>query len=107
MRQPLALTTDNLIAYPVVAGLALAAIVESVAGWAGQDVTFLYSDIRAFHGEPWRLLTTALPHVNLLHLAFNCYWLWVFGTLVEGTFGHLKTAGLLLLFAAGSSAVAG
>lgn len=31
-------------------------------------------------------------------------WLWIFGTLIEETFGHLKTAVLILLFAVGSSA---
>src|SRR5437879_3901094 len=32
------------------------------------------------------------------------YWLWVFGTLVEHTFGRLATVGLMVLFAAGSTA---
>ena len=55
-------------------------------------------------GELWRLVTCMLPHADVLHLGFNLYWLWVFGTLVEQVFGHLKTAALILLFAAGSGA---
>jgi membrane associated rhomboid family serine protease len=55
-------------------------------------------------GELWRLVTSIFPHAGILHLAFNIYWLWVFGTLVEEIFGHLKTAALIVLFAVGSGA---
>jgi membrane associated rhomboid family serine protease len=58
---------------------------------------------QAWHGQPWRLFSSALPHVNLIHLAFNVYWLWVFGTLVEDTFGWWKTLLIFLLFEAGST----
>jgi membrane associated rhomboid family serine protease/Tfp pilus assembly protein PilF len=58
----------------------------------------------AFHGEPWRLLTSVLPHVNALHLLFNVYWLWVFGTLLEEVLGHARLLGLIVLFAAGPMA---
>jgi len=107
MRSPPALTTRAILAAPVTTILALLAAMATMAWDAGKDVSWLFSDIRTFHGEPWRLLTSILPHVNLLHLVLNLYWLWVFGTLVEGIFGHLKTAILLLFFAAGSSAIAG
>jgi tetratricopeptide (TPR) repeat protein len=39
----------------------------------------------------------------MFHLAFNVYWLWKFGTLVERVFGDLKCAGIYLLLAFGSS----
>jgi hypothetical protein len=45
-----------------------------------------------------------LPHVDLLHLIFNVYWLWVFGTAVEAEFGRLRTAAIFAFFAAGSDA---
>ena len=54
-------------------------------------------------GELWRLISAIFPHANFLHLAFNIYWLWVFGTLVEQVYGHITTAALILLFALGSS----
>jgi tetratricopeptide (TPR) repeat protein len=58
---------------------------------------------RAWHGELWRLFTSALPHVGILHLLFNLYWLWVFGSAVEATFGHLRTAAIILFFEIGSA----
>ena len=44
-----------------------------------------------------------MPHVNFFHLAFNLYWVWTFGTLVERVYGHLRCAGIFLLLAFGSS----
>jgi membrane associated rhomboid family serine protease len=49
-------------------------------------------------------VTCIFPHLNIWHLAFNVYWLWVFGTLIEQVYGHLRTVALILLFAIGSSA---
>jgi membrane associated rhomboid family serine protease len=91
----------------VTAGLCALALLATLAWWNQAEVSFLFSDARAFHGETWRLLTSCLPHVNLLHLVFNLYWIWVFGTLVEDAFGQARTGALLLFLAAGSSAVAG
>jgi membrane associated rhomboid family serine protease/TPR repeat protein len=90
--------------YPVVAGTALLAIGVTLAWWARMDVSPLFETAMIRRGELWRLVTSIFPHGGILHLAFNIYWLWVFGTLVEETYGHLKTAVLILLFAAGSGA---
>src|SRR6516162_5527936 len=102
MRRPPPL--DTLPRYPLTAGVGLAAIAITLAGWARVNLEPLYMNERAFEGQTWRLVTSALPHGNLFHLAFNLYWLWVFGTLVEATFGLWPTAGIMLLFAVGSSA---
>lgn len=55
-------------------------------------------------GELWRFFTSTLLHASILHLIFNVYWFWCFGTLVEEIFGHLRTIALLALFALGSGA---
>ncbi len=90
--------------YPVVAGIALLAVAVTVAWWARMDISPLFETAMIRRGELWRLVTSIFPHGGILHLIFNVYWLWVFGTLVEGVYGHLKTAGLILLFAVGSGA---
>lgn len=94
----------HLFRFPVTAAVGLAAVVPSVAWWAGWEPDPLVLDARAWEGQVWRVVTTALPHLGLLHLLFNLYWLWVFGTLVEAAFGRLATAAVLLLFAVGSAA---
>ena len=58
----------------------------------------------AFWQEPWRLVTSILPHGDVIHLAFNLYWLWIFGAIVETRFGHVATLAMVVVFAAGSGA---
>jgi len=91
--------------YPVVAGVAVLSIAVTVARWAGVNVSPLLETAMIRRGELWRLLTCILPHGDVLHLAFNVYWLWVFGSLVEEEFGHWKTAAFIVFFAIGSSAM--
>jgi membrane associated rhomboid family serine protease len=90
--------------YPVTAGTAMLAIGITIAWWAKMDVSSLFESAMIRRGELWRLVTCIFPHLSIWHLAFNIYWLWVFGTLIEQLYGHLKTAALILLFAIGSSA---
>ena len=90
--------------YPVVSATLLLAIIASVRFWSGGSIDLLVENADIGRGQVWRLVTSALPHVNLMHLAFNLYWLWGLGTIVEGAFGHWRTAALLILLAAGSGA---
>jgi membrane associated rhomboid family serine protease len=41
-------------------------------------------------GQSWRLLTATLLHAGLLHIGLNAWALWIFGGLVENTFGRGK-----------------
>ena len=90
--------------YPVVGGTAILAAAVSIAWWMKVDVSLLFENDAVRKGQIWRLLTSALPHVNLMHLAFNLYWLWVFGTLFEESFGHLRTLIIFAVLALGSGA---
>ena len=91
--------------YPVVGGLALLAVAVTFADWADVvDTSPLEEDHHIREGQVWRLATTVLPHVDIVHLVFNVYWLWALGSLVEQRFGHARTLALVLLFAVGSSA---
>ena len=91
--------------YPVTAGIGLLAIGVTIAWWTKFDISPLIESPMVRRGEIWRVMTSIFPHVSSLHLIFNLYWLWVFGTLVEGVYGHLKTLALILLFAAGPNAL--
>jgi GlpG protein len=55
-------------------------------------------------GELWRLFTSIFLHTDILHLLFNLYWFWMFGTLLERAFGHAKTALIVIFLAVGSGA---
>jgi membrane associated rhomboid family serine protease len=90
--------------YPVVAGTALLAVGVTLAWWAKIDISPLFETAMIRRGELWRLVTSIFPHAGILHLAFNIYWLWVFGTVVEEIFGHFRTVALILLLAVGSGA---
>ena len=56
-------------------------------------------------GEYWRLFTAMFLHIGLLHIAFNGYALWIFGTMVEGFLGRWKFLLLYLLTGVCASAV--
>jgi membrane associated rhomboid family serine protease len=89
--------------FPVTGGVAAAAIVVTATSWSGQDISGLVMNSDVWNRwQVWRALSATLPHVNLFHLAFNLYWLWTFGTLVERVYGHLKCAGIFGLLAFGS-----
>jgi len=89
--------------YPVTAGVALAAIGISILWWTGQGIDASIMDDRVWsRWELWRAVTCTLPHVNYFHLAFNLYWIWNLGTLVERVFGGLRWVGIFLLLAFGS-----
>jgi membrane associated rhomboid family serine protease len=91
--------------YPVTGGIVILAIVTSLGWWFGQfPVSRLEMSGSAWHGEPWRLIMGILPHVNLIHLAFDVYWTWVFGTIIEEAMGSLFIALLILIIGVGSSA---
>jgi membrane associated rhomboid family serine protease len=88
--------------YPVISGTSVLAIAVTIAWWSKLDVSPLFETAMIRRGETWRLITSIFPHTSILHLAFNIYWLWIFGTLVEQVYGHLRTAALILLLALGS-----
>jgi rhomboid protease GluP len=44
----------------------------------------------------WGLLGSAFIHIGLMHLAFNCYWIWLLGRLLERELGPVRFLGLFL-----------
>ncbi len=57
----------------------------------------LYPPAIAIEGEYWRLLSPMFLHAGLLHIAFNGWVLWVFGSQVERTFGSARMLAIFLV----------
>src|SRR5262249_40217159 len=43
-----------------------------------------------WRGKYWALITSVFVHVGWWHVAFNVYWLWILGGLLERISGHLR-----------------
>ncbi len=84
-------------------GLGAMALVLSVMRWYGDASFEALMMGPELASEPWRAITSALLHVDALHLAFNLYWLFVLGTRVENVLGSARTGVGYLLVGAGAS----
>jgi membrane associated rhomboid family serine protease len=90
--------------FPVTSATGIFAIAVTAMWWTGWPVEAVEMNGRVWEKwELWRALTCVLPHGGIFHLAFNLYWLWTFGTLVERELGHLKCLGIFIVLALVSS----
>jgi GlpG protein len=90
---------------PVTTAVIVLSVAMSLAYWAGRNMSWaLESQEFMWRGQVWRLLTSTLLHVNILHLGFNVYWMAIFGGLIEEWLGSIKTLLLYVLLALASSA---
>lgn len=91
--------------YPAITCIALLSIGVTIALWTGTDISLLFENAEIRRGQLWRFATNIFPHRDILHLAFNLYWLWILGTTVERVYGHLRTILLIALLAVGSGSL--
>ena len=56
------------------------------------------------NGDWWRLITSAFLHANLLHIAFNMYFLWWVGSAVETALGRGRFLAVYLISGLAGSA---
>lgn len=89
---------------PVTLLFCAGAIGVTAMEWFGKSIDKLTLIPETFWAEPWRLVTCALPHANILHLLFNVVWTFSFGRVIESRFGSLKTLALFVALAIGSAA---
>lgn len=78
-----------------------------VLGLTRNDLEFRFADnvlLVANNGEYYRMLTSAFLHAGLLHLGFNMFALYLFGSQVEAALGIPRFVALYLLAALGGSA---
>lgn len=86
-----ALLAANILVFIAQAGL---------RAWLGFDLLLALGakvNAQIAAGQFWRLITPMFLHVNLVHLFFNSYALYVLGPQVEGPFGHLEFLAIYLL----------
>lgn len=57
----------------------------------------------ALQDQQWRLFTAMFLHLNLMHIGFNMYMLWLIGRQVEQVFGHVRYLALFLIAGLGGS----
>jgi membrane associated rhomboid family serine protease len=92
---------------PVTIAILAITIVVSLADLYGSrriGVELSMRPANVFDGEYYRLLTAALVHGNLFHLAVNMYSLWVLGSQLEPLLGRTRFLGLYVVGALGGGA---
>jgi membrane associated rhomboid family serine protease len=96
--------TYVLIAINVIAFLAMAAGGGGLnaRGGAVYDHGFLAAPLVA-DGEWWRIVTSGFLHAGLLHIAFNMYFLYFLGTLVEPEIGKVRFGAIYVVSLLGGS----
>jgi membrane associated rhomboid family serine protease len=83
-------------------------VIEVVKGGAGSlfegpspqqlfDLGATFPPAIALLGQYWRFVSSMFLHIGLIHLAFNCYALWLLGTHIERDFGRARFVGLYFL----------
>jgi membrane associated rhomboid family serine protease len=97
--------TYALIALNVIAFLAMTA---AGSGLMTSPAGEVYVNGRLFgpavaDGDWWRIVSAGFLHANLLHLAFNMYFLYFLGTLMEPEIGKLRFAIIYLVSLLGGS----
>lgn len=95
---------------PVTLVLALAYLTMAVltkslgVNWGSSEALAAWGSLTAFRaagGEPWRLLSHAVLHVNLIHLVFNLSFLVSIGPSLERSMGSVRFAALYVVAAVG------
>jgi len=93
-------TPATLIIMAVAVALEVVCSLDDLQG--GGRRLALYNDYlgilpRIWAGQLWRPFTSTLMHGDLLHAAFNVYWLLIFGAALENRLGSYRTLGLIVL----------
>lgn len=105
----LALARDSrpLVSYSIIGLTALVYLLQLIPGspveqWLAFNSAFLIPSLGVGF-EPWRLLTIALVHGGIWHIALNMLALWMIGRSLEPLLGHLRFLWLYLISALGGS----
>ena len=96
--------TYVLIAINVIAWLGMLASGAPISGVGGTVYQHgaLYGPLVA-DGEWWRIITGGFLHAGILHIAFNMYFLYFLGTILEPMIGRLRFALIYVVALVGGS----
>jgi membrane associated rhomboid family serine protease len=96
--------TYLLIAINVIAWLGMLASGAPISGVGGTVYQHgaLYGPLVA-DGEWWRIITGGFLHAGILHIAFNMYFLYFLGTILEPMIGRLRFALIYVVALVGGS----
>ncbi len=70
----------------------LALNLSSDKSWAAAAHWGYFPDRVVWEGQPWALVTSVFVHLEIWHIAFNVYWLWLLGSVLEESIGSLRFA---------------
>jgi len=107
-------TTSGPTTHPWISRLAILACIGIFLGLAAKSDYESWDTLSKFgylpadsiwSGGYWALVTSALVHFALWHVAFNVYWLWVLGSRLERTIGSLPYLGFFVVSAFVSSSI--
>lgn len=78
--------------------LILICCIFSIYAWGTGSTGFAFSRYALFNGSYWTLLSGLFVHADIVHLAGNMVFLYLFGHILEDEVGELRT---LIVFLAG------
>src|SRR5687768_9461977 len=80
---------------PVACGLCIIAFLGlnfqvADTSWASLSRWGYLPDRAIWEGAPWALVTSVFVHLEIWHIGFNVYWLWILGSCLERNIGSLR-----------------
>ena len=89
--------SDPRVTVGIIIVCAVAFLATGSIGFTGSANSRLLNDFAlngpaVDNGEYWRLVTGGFLHVNLLHIGFNMYLLWILGQMLEPLYGSGRFA---------------
>jgi membrane associated rhomboid family serine protease len=88
---------------PVTSSAVAVSIIVTLLFWSQlPQIRWLIADPEPiWEGELWRLFTSVFVHSNVIHLAFDVWFIWLFGKATEQWMGSLRFAGFFIATAIG------
>ena len=81
-------------------------IAQQILGQSGGNFIYKYFALHSISSGnfyPWQLITAVLLHGNLMHLFFNGFAIWMFGSQIESYWGERRYAIFVITCVIGSS----